>query len=91
MWVPQFHRFLIRNFEDDSQVSIWNIGMAKCGCVMDTAEKYREYAEECRRMAQKATATDKAALLEIAQAWDQCAAEATRVEGRKKEAKAADT
>jgi hypothetical protein len=57
---------------------------------METAEKYREYAEECRRMAQKASLADKAALLEIAQAWDQCVAEAIRIEDRKKKAKADD-
>jgi hypothetical protein len=55
---------------------------------MDTAEKYREYAEECRRMAERATLKDKAVLLEIAQAWDQCAVEAVRIEDRKKQAKA---
>ncbi len=43
---------------------------------MDEAEKFREYAAECRRLAQKASAQDKAVLLEIAGAWIACAEEA---------------
>jgi hypothetical protein len=43
---------------------------------MDEAEKFREYAAECRRLAQKASAQDRAVLLEIASAWIACAEEA---------------
>jgi hypothetical protein len=43
---------------------------------MDDAEKFREYAAECLRLAQKAAAQDKAVLLEIANAWIACADEA---------------
>jgi hypothetical protein len=42
---------------------------------MDDAEKFREYAAECMRLAQKAAAQDKAVLLEIANAWIACADE----------------
>ncbi len=45
---------------------------------MDDAEKFRQYATECRRLAQKAAAKDKAVLLEIANAWIACAEEAER-------------
>jgi hypothetical protein len=42
----------------------------------DDSEKYRRYAEECRRLAAKfETVEDKATLLGLAQAWDQLADE----------------
>ena len=37
---------------------------------MQDAQKYREYALECRRMAEKMSPQDKDALLKIAEAWD---------------------
>ena len=37
---------------------------------MQEAAKYREFANECRRLAAKAKAPDKAILLEVAEAWD---------------------
>jgi hypothetical protein len=40
---------------------------------MDDVEKYRQYAAECRRLAEKSSAKDKAVLLEIAEAWIACA------------------
>jgi hypothetical protein len=45
---------------------------------MDGAEKYRQFAEDCRRLAEKAAPKDRIVLLEIAQAWEQCAKEAGR-------------
>jgi hypothetical protein len=45
---------------------------------MDDVEKFRQYAAECRRLAHKAAAKDKAVLLEIANAWIACADEAER-------------
>jgi hypothetical protein len=36
---------------------------------MKDAEQYRSYAEDCLRMAAKASAADKKALLEMAEAW----------------------
>jgi hypothetical protein len=41
--------------------------------MMDEIEKYRQYAAECRRLAEKSSAKDKAILLEIAAAWTACA------------------
>jgi hypothetical protein len=48
------------------------------GNPMDDAEKYRQYAAECRRLAEKGSAKDKAVLLEIAGAWIACAERAAR-------------
>lgn len=45
---------------------------------MDEAGKFRQYAVECRRLAQKAAAKDRTVLLEIADAWIACAEEAER-------------
>lgn len=45
---------------------------------MDDVEKFRQYAADCRRLAQKAAAKDKAILLELAEAWIACAEEAAR-------------
>jgi hypothetical protein len=38
---------------------------------MQEAEKYREYAADCRRLAERASSKDKQVLLKIAEAWDQ--------------------
>jgi hypothetical protein len=40
---------------------------------MQDAKKFREFAAECQRLAQHAAAKDKAVLLEIANAWIECA------------------
>jgi hypothetical protein len=40
---------------------------------MESVEQYRQYAEECRRLAGRAAPKEKVALLEIAAAWDECA------------------
>jgi hypothetical protein len=45
---------------------------------MDEQEKYRQYAAECRRLAAKSPAKDRAILLEIAEAWLACAEGAER-------------
>ena len=45
---------------------------------MQNPEKYREYAEECRRIAQQLPAEKKLILLEIANAWIKCAEEEER-------------
>ena len=52
---------------------------------MNKPEKYRQYAEECRRIAQSLSGEGKAALLQIADAWIACAEEA---EGKTKSAPA---
>jgi hypothetical protein len=46
--------------------------------MMDEIEKYRQYAAECRRLAEKSSAKDKVILLEIAAAWTACAERAGR-------------
>jgi hypothetical protein len=46
---------------------------------MQDAAKFREYAEQCKKLAQNAaTEKDRKALLEIAQAWLNSASEAER-------------
>ena len=45
---------------------------------MESTEKYRQFAEDCRRLAEKAAPKDRTVLLEIAAAWEQCAKEAGR-------------
>jgi hypothetical protein len=46
---------------------------------MQDAAKFREYAEQCKKLAQSAaTERDRKALLEIAHAWLNCASEAER-------------
>jgi hypothetical protein len=45
---------------------------------MNEKEKYRQYAAECRRLAAKSLAKDRAILLEIADAWMACADGAER-------------
>jgi hypothetical protein len=46
--------------------------------MVDDIDKYRQYAAECRRLAAKSSAKDKAILLEIADAWIACAEGAER-------------
>jgi hypothetical protein len=47
---------------------------------MKNAKKFREYAAECRRLAQRASEKDRTVLMEIANAWISCAEEAERKE-----------
>jgi hypothetical protein len=42
------------------------------------AKKFRDYAAECRRLAQRASEKDRKVLMEIAEAWIACAEEAER-------------
>ena len=51
---------------------------------MQDPAKFREYAEECKRLAKRsANEKDRAALLEIAEAWLACAIEAERKSNRR--------
>lgn len=45
---------------------------------MTSVEKYREYAEDCRRIAKQLPPEQKKILLEIANAWTRCAVEEER-------------
>lgn len=42
------------------------------------AQKFRDYAAECRRLARGASGKDRAVLIEIAEAWILCAEQAER-------------
>lgn len=43
---------------------------------MQSATQYRNYADECRKLAQKLKPEHRDTLLKIAEAWDMCADEA---------------
>ena len=45
---------------------------------MQTAKTYREYAADCRRLAEKMEKKDRPVLLNMAEAWDARADEAER-------------
>jgi hypothetical protein len=47
---------------------------------MQEAKTYREYAADCRRMARRMSAQDKAALLRMADVWERQAQESERRE-----------
>jgi hypothetical protein len=47
---------------------------------VQNAERFRQYAEECRRLAKTAAPKDRAALLEIGTAWIAVAEETERKE-----------
>jgi hypothetical protein len=74
--VPAFDELLIRNFKHGLPVPCLSSGGKNASLPMDDTKKFREYASECLRLAQKASAQDKAVLLEIAKAWTACAEEA---------------
>jgi hypothetical protein len=44
------------------------------------AKRFRDYAAECRRLAQRASEKDRTVLMEIADAWIACAEETDRKE-----------
>jgi hypothetical protein len=43
---------------------------------MQSATQYRNYADECRKLAQKLKPEHRDTLLKIAEAWDKCADDA---------------
>ena len=49
------------------------------------AEKFRDFAAECHRLAQRAAEKDRLVLMEIAAAWIVCADEAERREKARRE------
>jgi hypothetical protein len=51
---------------------------------MKDSTKFRKYAEECRQLSKHMRPEHQATLLEIADAWDQCAQEAEAGEGKRK-------
>ena len=50
------------------------------------SEKFRGYAQDCVRIAEKMNANDKQTLLKIAEAWEARAQEAERKESKEKKA-----
>lgn len=47
---------------------------------MQDSHVYRQYAAECRRIAETMSAKDKAIMMEMAKVWDERAADAERAE-----------
>ena len=71
-------RDLKRNIPESSRIETLSSGQP-LGFVMENdATRFRQYAAECRRLAQGAAEKDKAVLMEIAAAWIACAEEAER-------------
>ena len=48
------------------------------GASMDDPDRYKKYAEECKRLAETMSPADRKAMLEIAEAWLVCAQEAEK-------------
>ena len=51
---------------------------------MKDAKTYRQYAAECRRIAQTMQGEDRATLLQMAELWESTAREADRLEAKKR-------
>jgi hypothetical protein len=78
--VPALPKDLIRNLGGKFLVPTIAISTVKniLMTITNDKDKYRQYAAECRRLAAKSSAKDKAILLEIADAWIACAEAAER-------------
>jgi hypothetical protein len=50
---------------------------------MQTAKTYRQYAADCRSLAERMPAKDKESLLKMAEAWDARAEDAERLQSKK--------
>ena len=50
---------------------------------MQDSKTYRQYAGDCRRIAETMSAKDKAIMLEMAKVWDERAEDAERAERSK--------
>jgi len=53
---------------------------------MKDAQTYRQYAADCRRIAETMSGEDKATLLRMAEVWEMSAREAERQQARNKDA-----
>ena len=53
---------------------------------MQDSNTYRQYADDCRRIAETMSAKDKAIMLEMAKVWDERAEDAERAEKIKADA-----
>jgi hypothetical protein len=52
---------------------------------MQDSKTYRQYAEDCRRIAKTMSAKDKAIMLEMAKVWEERAEEAERAKKKHSE------
>jgi hypothetical protein len=52
---------------------------------MQDSKTYRQYAEDCRRIAKTMSAKDKAIMLEMAKVWEERAEEAERTKKKHSE------
>jgi hypothetical protein len=60
---------------------LWDVEGSEKGTEdMQDAKNYRQYANDCRRIAETMNAKDKATMLEMAKVWDERADEAERME-----------
>ena len=72
--MPKFHRLPMCNSGKHSEDQMENDNRNSG----ENAKKFRDYAAECRRLAQRAPEKDRKVLMEIADAWMTCAQEAER-------------
>jgi hypothetical protein len=67
-----------------NRFQLWDVEGSEKGTEdMQDAKTYRQYANDCRRIAQTMNANDKAMMLEMAKVWDERAEEAERMEKNK--------
>jgi hypothetical protein len=71
-----FTKTLVGEPKVPHHVNLLREGTQRTG--MKDTETYRTYADDCRRIAEKMTGNDKAALLRMADLWDKQADEAGR-------------
>jgi hypothetical protein len=50
---------------------------------MQNSKTYRQYASDCRRIAETMNARDKVIMLDMAKVWDERADDAERIEKKK--------
>jgi hypothetical protein len=70
--LPKFHGLPLEQWEQRDEMETDNENPR------DDAKKFRDYAAECLRLAERASEKDRKVLKEIAQAWIACAEEAER-------------
>jgi hypothetical protein len=61
----------------DCTLELWNNDDAE-RAMQNDAERFRQYAKECRHLAERASKKDKVTLMEIAAAWIDCAEQVER-------------
>jgi hypothetical protein len=61
----------LTNLWAEEQGSAHALSLVEATPMPNDPDKYREYAADCRRLAEKAKADDKPILIKIAEAWEQ--------------------